>query len=318
MFTDGAGIMSLSVALAMCRKYSTTPNPDTPVAYQIRIQTAKGVLLVDPKMLIDGEYGGPHMIKLHDSMVKAKRGKKELRDGPVEGMHILDAACCILCIVKPAPNSGPNGARLSSQFITILSDRGVPDEVFLKLQEDALEKELSVWMDVKAEGSPGSRRLTQESRLSLARIIGRSLGFAMMIKKQELGAAAKGLGYGYRSRERVMEEDDEQSEDEPPAPVKNGLTRFESFSSEVTESGKIQPQASPWSHNEISGFPALKTQALQDALLAGIDVVRSNYWLGIWKDLAQAAMTNIATKFHLPVERSASGFFQPGKYATCS
>ncbi|PVF94320.1 hypothetical protein CPB86DRAFT_740750 [Serendipita vermifera] len=311
MFTDGAGIMTPSVAQAMHRKYDKNISSNLPIAYQIRLQTAKGVLLVDPVMLNQRNFDRPHRVKLYESMVKAKRGKRPLRPGPVDGMHILDAACCILCIVKPAPSSGANGARLSSQFITVLSDRGVPDSIFLRLQEAALKKELQSWMDVTAEGNPGSRTLSQESRLKLARMIGRSGGFAMVIKKQELGGAAKGMGYGHRSRDRVIVEEDEQTEDEAPAPVTNGLTRFESFSSAVTDSGKIQPQVSPWSHNEFSGFPALKTQGLQDALLAGIDVVRSEYWLSIWKDLARSAMKNISTKFHLPIERSASGFFQP-------
>jgi hypothetical protein len=64
--------------------------------------------------------------------------------------------------------------------------------------------------------------------------------------------------------------------------------------------------------HEISGFVAFKSMAFQDALYAGIEVWKSRYWLNIWKDLAKGAMLQIVSKFHLSVEKSASGFFQPG------
>lgn len=291
-------------------KYYGGPSMELHMAYQVRIQTAKGVVLVDPVMLDKRDFRGPHRIKLYRSMCKARRGNQGLRPGPVHGLHILDAAACMLCIVKPAPASSAQGARLSGQFITILSDCGVPDGIILQLEADALIRELREWTEVTVDGPKDGKRLDETTRLRIAKLIGRTQALALMIKRRELGGSARGYGLGSKKRLQVEEED--ETEDE--APVSSTLKRYESFSSQITASGKIEKPVETWSHNEISGFPAFKAQALQDALYAGIEVWKSTYWSNIWKDLAKAAMLNIVSKFHLTVEKSASGFFQPGTH----
>lgn len=308
MFTDGAGLITPSIARSLMDKYYGGSSVELHVAYQVRIQTAKGVVLVDPVMLADRDFSKPHRIQLYDSMCKAKRGRQELRRGPVNGLHILDASSCILCIVKPAPSSSSQGARLSGQFITILSDCGVPNEILLKLQSDALEKELREWTEVSVEGVKGNMRLDEMTRLRIAKLVGRNQSLALMIKKRELTGEARGYGFG---RTKPLQAEEEESSDEAVPPT-SGLQRYESFSSQMTASEQVEKAVETWSHNEISGFPAFKSMAFQDALYAGIEVWKSRYWFNIWKDLAKGAMLQIVSKFHLSVEKSASGFFQPG------
>ena len=326
VFTDGAGLMTPSLARALARKYPNKEQRDvnsldTPVAYQIRVQTAKGVVLVDPRLLVDRNFDGPHRLLLSRSMCKAVRGNRQIREGPVNGMHILDAADCIVCIVKPAPVSASTGVRLSAQFITILSSCGVPDHIFLQLQTEALSKELQAWTEITTEEIATedamtkeiktARRINEETRLRMAKLISRTQSLALTLKKRELGGEAKGLGYGRRTKRETA--DQELEEDAKPNFTQ--VKSFDSFSSLATGSGKVEPQPVPaFSHNEISGFPASKGQALHDALLAGIEVHKSNYWLKLWNEMAGEAMMKVVAKFHLPVERSASGFLQPGEY----
>jgi RNA dependent RNA polymerase len=322
-FTDGAGLMTPSVSRSLLQKYGGLSSHQLHLAYQIRIHTAKGVLLVDPVMLKNHQFSGPHQLKLYRSMCKASRGRAGLRPGPVNGLSILDAACCILCIVKPAPSSSSDGARLSSQFVTILSHGGVPDEVFIQLQSEALRKQLAVWTEIETEtyysGQSGQqgKRLDENTRLRLVKTVLRSKGIHQMIKKKELGGMAKGLGYSRNrkaDREDEVEDDDdlEESSDEEH-PIRMAVKSFESLASVGTVSGKVKRIVDPWDNNEISGLPSMKSQQFIIALIAGIDVPKSNYWYKVWLDLAKTAMFSFVSKFHITVERSASGFFQPGE-----
>lgn len=310
LFTDGAGLMTPSVAKALARKYFPLGSNEIPVAYQVRIQTAKGVLLVDPMMLREGDFSLPHSLRLYRSMVKAMRVYQPRRNGPVHGLHILDAAACMLCIVKPAPISSANGARLSGQFITILSDCGVPDQVFLQLQSEALKKELTLWTDVTLEDAPhGGKRLDEPSRLRLARLVGKNQGLALMMKKHDLAGEAKGRGYGRDLRKKEIEEstDDEKHRFVPDMSL-------DSIAPDATTSGSVELRGAARMHTKTSGLPALKPQQLQGALYAGIEVHKSAYFTKIWRDLVHDSMVSAVSRFHPTVERSGSGFFQPGLF----
>ncbi|KAG8821045.1 hypothetical protein FRC18_011525 [Serendipita sp. 400] len=313
IFTDGAGLMTPSVARALADKYPRKEGEhsrELPLAYQIRIQTAKGVLLVDPVMLTSGDINGPFCIKLYESMIKANQGHKPIRPGPVNGMHILDAACCMLNVVKPAPVSSSNGSRLSAQFITILSDCGVPNEIFLALQENSLRKELEAWTEISVIETPRGRILDRSTRLNLAQMIGKSQSLAMELKQQELGGAAKGLGYKKYNKKERWEDDDNDVADEDEE-EEDTTKPFASFSSKAPSSVDVERSGHAFGHNEISGFAMKKARALRDAFIAGMEVHKSSYWTKIWHDVVESAMQSIVAKFHFTVERSASGFFQP-------
>jgi len=322
MFTDGAGLMTPSVSKSLLRKYGEPGSYQLHLAYQIRIHTAKGVLLVDPVMMDRHDFSGPHRLKLYRSMCKASRGGVVMRPGPVNGFSILDAACCILCIVKPAPSSSSAGSRLSSQFVTILSHGGVSDEVFLRLQSEALRRELEAWTQIGTERYPDGQkgyRIDENTRLRLARTVARSKGLHQVTKKKELGGMAKGLGYGWnRKADRMDELEADSSEMEESAdeghPGINAVRSHESLESVGTHSGRVRRIVDPWANNEVSGLPAMKSQQLYLALLAGVDIPRSNYWSKIWREMATDVMSSFISGFHITVERSASGFFQPGMY----
>ncbi|KAG8797208.1 hypothetical protein FRC17_007817 [Serendipita sp. 399] len=314
IFTDGAGLMTPSVAYALAQKYFRKDGDrprEVPLAFQVRIQTAKGVLLVDPVMLTNGEINGPFRIKLYESMIKANQGRPPKRSGPVEGLHILDAACCILNIVKPAPVSSADGSRLSAQFITILSDCGVPNELFLGLQEKSLRKELEAWTSITFIGTQEKFTLDQSTRTNLASMISKSQNFALSLKQRELGGAARGLGYKKYNKKENWEDSDEEGADDEEESL-DPMKAFESFTTTTTTGTMDINSATPaFSHNPISGWPMTKARALHDALLAGVEVHKSVYWVKIWHEVAKAAMQRIVAKFHFTVERSASGFFQP-------
>ena len=121
-------------------------------------------------------------------MAKVKYGPREFTKGPVHGMMIYDAAHYIVCIVKPAPSTYP--AQLSSQYITILSSRGVPDSVFLELQREAVREELKVIGDVDGWWDNGS--LSRAGVNGRMRLAGALEGLA--IKKRDAARATRGLG----------------------------------------------------------------------------------------------------------------------------
>jgi hypothetical protein len=193
----------------------------------------------------------------------------------------------------------------------------------MKLQSEALRKQLAVWTEIETEtwrsGRSGrqGKRINENTRLRLAKAVLRSKGIHQMIKKKELGGMAKGLGYSRnrkadRADEVEEDEDVEESSDEEHSGLM-AVDSFESLASVGTVSGKVKRIIDPWANNEISGLPAMKAQQFLIALITGIDIHKSNYWYKIWLDLAKTAMFSFVSKFHITVERSASGFFQPGQ-----
>ncbi|KAG8814201.1 hypothetical protein FRC17_001249, partial [Serendipita sp. 399] len=278
IFTDGAGLMTPSTALALAKKYlwkeGDRPS-ELPLAFQIRIRVAKGVLLVEHDKLNNQTFNEPFGVTLRSSMIKANQGRQDLRPGPVEGLHILDAACCILNVVKPAPISSAGGSRLSAQFITILVDCDVKKAVFLELQRNAMQNEVKAWTSIGLTGEGKNRRLDRSTQLYLTHLIGKSQNFAAILKSQELGGAAKGLGYKMYDKKEDWEDPDDENAD------------------------------------DVSGWPMRKVKALQNALDACINVYGSAYWTEIWQDVVISALRRLISRFHLTVERSASGFFQP-------
>jgi hypothetical protein len=117
-------------------------------------------------------------------MVKVKYDpQRQPAKGPVHGMSIYDAAHYIVCIVKPAPMIYPS--RLSGQYMTILSARGVPDEVFLELQQDSVKEALKVIGDVHRWWDNGFQsRAGVNGRMQLAAALETAGGLAISVKKQ--------------------------------------------------------------------------------------------------------------------------------------
>lgn len=321
MFTDGAGLESASVARACWRKYH--PNDySTPPATQIRIGSAKGVVQIDPKDVETSSFHGPYTITLAESMAKVKYGPREFANGPVHGMTIYDAAHYIVCIVKPAPTTYP--ARLSGQYMTILSARGVRDEVFLELQRDAVREELKVIGDVDGWWDNGSfSRAGVNGRMRLAGALETYGGLAMAVKKRDTAGAARGLGVW-----RGWGDDREDEEDVLGSQSSQGSQRWamsrqssqDSFEcNDSTASSSTAPLTTAaavdiWRRDEVSGYPPLKCEALRLAVLQGIDIARSSHFSDLWTFTVQDVIRGVVLNMHLPVARSAGGFLQPGIY----
>ncbi|KAF9236238.1 RNA dependent RNA polymerase-domain-containing protein [Melanogaster broomeanus] len=120
-FTDGIGTISLELGdliwTALCNDTPTlAANPTKPTAYQIRFLGCKGVVSVDERLI------GIHMC-IRPSMQKFKIPGKT--DGTIEIAR---------AVLKP------NVPHLNRPMVMVLEDRGVPKEVFLKLQELVIAK----------------------------------------------------------------------------------------------------------------------------------------------------------------------------------
>ncbi|KAI6013233.1 RNA dependent RNA polymerase-domain-containing protein [Pisolithus marmoratus] len=119
VFTDGIGTMSQELATliwqTLCRNYSDNgANAVQPAAYQIRFLGYKGMVAVDPLLK------GIHMC-LRPSMKKFD----------VEGKDFAE--------IEIASSFGkPMTVRLNRPLVMVLEDRGVPMQVFLELQEQAV------------------------------------------------------------------------------------------------------------------------------------------------------------------------------------
>ncbi|CAF1118346.1 unnamed protein product [Rotaria sordida] len=116
-FTDGNGFISKGLARTIAKKLGCrikTMNQDIyPSAYQIRMAGCKGLVVIEPQSTLDQFY-----IKIRPSMKK------------------FDSDDWTLDICE---TSQPIPTRLNNQIIIIMSDLGVPDETFLRLQRKWFE-----------------------------------------------------------------------------------------------------------------------------------------------------------------------------------
>ncbi|OWF46871.1 uncharacterized protein LOC110455104 [Mizuhopecten yessoensis] len=107
-FTDGIGMISVSLAEKVAKKLKFE---EVPSAFQIRYGGCKGVVAQNPTL------GAGDKILIRNSMRKFKSLSKNLE---------------ILSTTRPGK------LHLNRQVITLMSGRGVPDHVFLTLQEKML------------------------------------------------------------------------------------------------------------------------------------------------------------------------------------
>lgn len=294
--------------MACWRKYHPGETSTRP-ATQIRISSAKGVVQVDPKDVETSNVSGPFKITLTESMVKVKYDPhRRPAKGPVHGISIYDAAHYILCIVKPAPTIYPS--RLSGQYMTILSARGVPDEVFFKLQRDSVKEALKVIGDVDGWWDKGTQsRAGVNGRMKLAAALETAGGLAISVKKRDAAGTARGLGI-WRSG------DDRSRRNRTQNRRSTGCVISGIPFSQPTPSTEIpKPTASMidiWRRDEVSGYSPLKYEALRVAALQGLDIARNNHFSSLWAYIVHDVIQGVVLDLHLPVARSAGGFLQPG------
>jgi len=223
-------------------------------------------------------------------------------------MSIYDAAQYIVCIVKPAPMIHPS--RLSGQYMTILSARGVPDEVFIELQQDSVKEALKVIGDVHQWWDNGSQsRAGVNGRLQLAAALESAGGLAFTVKRREAAGAARGLGF-WRARDDRLRRQGTQAQF--PSSRAIPASPLDESSRPTGTSGAAPAANDMWRRDEAGGYPPLKYEALRVAALQGLDIARSNHFSNMWTYTVKDVIRGIVHDLHLPVARSAGGFLQPG------
>ncbi|CAF1034878.1 unnamed protein product [Rotaria sordida] len=112
-FTDGNGLISKGLARKIAEQFGYLvkyeQNELYPSAYQIRMAGCKGIVIIDPESTTNQFY-----IKIRSSMEKFKYDEWDLD----------------IC-----EESRPIPTRLNNQITILLSDLGIPDSVFLNLQD---------------------------------------------------------------------------------------------------------------------------------------------------------------------------------------
>ncbi|PVG01828.1 hypothetical protein CPB86DRAFT_58985 [Serendipita vermifera] len=274
VFTDGCGLISHKWA----QKHQQKSVPDdviSPAAYQIRIGTAKGVLQKVPESMTQ-EMGGK-AIKITRSMVKAVQPKLFIqpRDGPslLKGLHILDAAHRVTCIVKASKWSYP--ARLSSQLIPILVQQGVPQATIRALQKAKLQ----VIFDELMKPLCLSETLSDRGKLSFAKAI------------QTHGS----LIY------RCLVEDQASSTTPHLAKMRRNYRTVEDIDLENIIALTPEEEAGL----EAADLAFCESQQLYLAALCGLDILSSEYFTKLWKRIIRHCAMSSILAFHIEVEESA-------------
>jgi hypothetical protein len=261
---------------------------------------------------------------LTESMVKIKcNPHRQPANGPVHGMSIYDAAHYIVCIVKPAPMIYPS--RLSCQYMTILSARGVPNEVFLELQQNSVKEALKVIGDVHQWWDNGSQsRAGINGRLQLAAALETAGGLAFSVKKRDTAGAARGLGFWRAGDDRLLRRKgmgmgigmgtQAGCSTSTSRAIPASLPDESGRPTGTSGSGPIPAVNDIGRRDEVSGYSLQKYEALRVAILQGLDIARSNHFSNLWTYIVHDVIRGVVHDLHLPVLRSAGGFLQPGKY----
>jgi hypothetical protein len=254
-----------------------------PSAYQIRISTAKGVVQKVPEV-IASQMRGRSMWISH-SMVKAQRPESlfaEQGSGPplLNGFHILDAAHMVTCVVKAAKWSYP--ARLSSQLIPILVNRGVKRETIQKLQQAELDIIFKGLMEPLCR--PGS--LSETETLTFAKAIQKhgNLIYRCLVEDQ----ASNGSPHISRLRNKHKNVEDIDLEDII------ALTPEE-------EAGL-----------EGADLAFCQSQQLYLAVISGLDVLSFEYFTKLWKRIINHCAMSSILAFHVELRESAYCMILPG------
>eukprot|EP00698_Gefionella_okellyi_P011502 TRINITY_DN3036_c0_g2_i1.p1 TRINITY_DN3036_c0_g2~~TRINITY_DN3036_c0_g2_i1.p1 ORF type:complete len:859 (+),score=157.22 TRINITY_DN3036_c0_g2_i1:23-2578(+) len=143
-FTDGCGHMGKNVAAqvtAVLQRVGVLSEHEQANVIQIRLAGAKGMLTMNPEI-------DPDIVQLRDSMVK---------------FHTNRHSTIEVCGIARAGGR----AKLNRQIILLLSARGVPDDVFLQLQDHAIQQCRAVTSDERT----AMKMLSQEPTTQAATVL---------------------------------------------------------------------------------------------------------------------------------------------------
>ena len=113
IFSDGVGCISPAVRdMIIKEKYGDNyQTQNQPVAFQVRVGGCKGMVAVNPTL------GNRKVLQIRPSMIKFDSSHKQ---------------------IEPCGYSGPRELHMNRQVIAILRAQGVPDNNFIKLQNNSL------------------------------------------------------------------------------------------------------------------------------------------------------------------------------------
>lgn len=118
IFSDGVGIIASDMAATVAKAVHVRPHGHVPSAFQIRLGGAKGMLTVIDSSILARSVGSRAKVLLRESMRKFESTHTTLE---------------IVGIAKRIP------FYLNRQIISLLSEHGVPDDIFLLLQNNFIQ-----------------------------------------------------------------------------------------------------------------------------------------------------------------------------------
>lgn len=255
-----------------------------PAAYQIRLSTSKGLVHVQPPDQRT-KAGAGNWLRLTKSMVKARHNTTvDLSlDGPaiLNGLSILDAAHLVTNIVREASWSAPG--RLGIQTIPILHSNGVGFDILKKLQAESVDVDIKDLVNIKAV-------LFEEPLLSHRLKLSSSIQHHGSLIFQALAEKEIHLGPGLRKRKHKRE-------------FEKYVTEMEVTSSLIEGTDEVQVYARTL-HTRVA--------MLYRAVICGFDILNSEFFRRVWKNLVQATIRHSTTEFHITVPGSAFCMILPG------
>jgi RNA-dependent RNA polymerase len=254
--------MNFAAAEAIAQK---TNRNHVPYVVQMRIAGAKGILLRHPADNCDDPTIDPEepTILLRPSQMK---------------IHMLnpDRSQLTMDLVRGPLCSFP--AKLSAEVIVNLSHNGVPDQVFVDLMKEGLEKEvkrLTTWT--------GNHSMKQ-----LFDAVFTSQGVSQSRMRLLLGALARARGYGEDESDDAL--DTEEEDDEGDDPV-------------------------AWTPDEISGQPSSLPEAVMAFLASGFRPDSLPVLMDKLKQILRITMEAYVLKYKISVPGSCTAFVAPGMHS---
>jgi hypothetical protein len=271
VFTDGSGMVSMELAKKIWAKCAA--NKIEPAAYQIRLSTSKGVVHTAPEidaLSQDGEW-----IYITESMRKAQHSRN-LNEGPVGGMSILDAAHFVACVVKSA--TCRYSARLSFQLIPILCEQGVP----LSAIEDLQKR--TVLTTIKDLRIPTVSENNQPAVLAFAKAIQRyaHLVYNTLLESKSYEDGSSREKYAWKQERKWLLDD--------------------VISSLEKEDGNVN-------HADMV---LCRNAQLYLAVTCGLNIRGTAYFMEIWKNLLKKAVQSATMSFKIEVPGSVYCTIVPG------
>lgn len=273
MLTDGCG----RISIAATRTIEKELKLDQTSAFQVRVDGAKGVVLIRlPDEPIVQEASQPSPLP-SDADVYIRPSQIKVHCHP---RYQNDLAKLTIDIVRPARVKIPT--RLSGEAIIIMAWNGVLNRTFIELQNQALKDELSPlinWPD-------------NQPLLELAKAV-ESLGGVGGARRVRLAGGTKRARGLSSKRWTDDEEVDEDGED---------------------EDADISDRNTLWSPDYLSGCPSSLSETIHTLLVAGHRPESQPYLAGKLKSMLKDLLGRFTGRFQIAVPESLSAIIVPGTF----